>query len=92
MVTVVGWAAAVVVLAAYWLVTDGRVAATSLPYLGLNAAGATGLAISAAAAHAWPSAAVNVIWLGIGLTPLVKAWRRAAPERVNPEFSTPERV
>lgn len=70
---IIGWAGAVLVLTAFGLNTRGRVTARSVSYLAMNAVGSVGLAISTAAAHAWPSAAVNVVWLGLGLPPLVRA-------------------
>jgi hypothetical protein len=74
LVTVIGWLAAVVVLASYALLTSGRLAPSSVPYLAMNAVGAIGLALSTAVAHAWPSSVVNIIWLVIGIRPLARAW------------------
>lgn len=84
LVTVIGWLAAVIVLASYALLTSGRLAPSSVPYLAMNAVGAIGLAVSTAVAHAWPSSVVNIIWLVIGIRPLVRAWftaRAAAAAR-----------
>jgi peptidoglycan/LPS O-acetylase OafA/YrhL len=69
----IGWAAAVSMLAAYLLLLRHRTSADSRLYLSLNFLGSAGLAVSTSAAHAWPSAAVNLIWLAIGLAPLVRA-------------------
>lgn len=74
-ITVLGWAAAVALLIGYRLVTVGRVSGDSASYLLLNLFGSIGLGVSTAVAHAWPSAAVNVIWLGLGIGPLVRAMR-----------------
>jgi hypothetical protein len=71
-----GWAAAVALLVGYRLVTVGRVRGDSASYLLLNLFGSIGLGVSTAVAHAWPSAAVNVIWLGLGICPLGRALRR----------------
>jgi hypothetical protein len=78
-VTVLGWAAAASLLLGYRLVTIGRVRGDGTGYLLLNLFGSVGLGASTAVAHAWPSAAVNVVWLGLGIGPLVKAVR--APRR-----------
>jgi hypothetical protein len=78
-IQLIGWAGAIALLSAYGLVTSARLPATSLTYLALNLAGAIALGLSTTAAHAWPSAAVNVVWLAIGMGPLVRALRRRHP-------------
>lgn len=75
-ISALGWAAAVALLIGYRLVTVGRVSGNSASYLLLNLFGSIGLGVSTAVAHAWPSAAVNVIWLGLGVGPLVRAVRQ----------------
>ncbi|MEO6886174.1 MAG: hypothetical protein ABI232_07815 [Jatrophihabitantaceae bacterium] len=75
MITVLGWFAAAALLLAYGLNIKGRLPAVGLPYLLLNLFGAFGLGLSTAGAHAWPSAMVNLIWLGLGIGPLVHAAR-----------------
>ncbi|HYN10510.1 MAG TPA: hypothetical protein VES67_24190 [Vicinamibacterales bacterium] len=66
-IDIVGWAGAVLVLAAYALVSTNRVRAQSWAYQGLNIAGAVGLVINSAWNGAIPSAVVNIVWIGIGL-------------------------
>lgn len=73
MITALGWFAAAALLVAYGLNTKGRLASTGLTYLLLNLFGAIGLGLSTAVAHAWPSATVNLIWLGLGIGPLIHA-------------------
>lgn len=74
LITAVGWAGAVSVLAAYLLLLRRRTTAESHLYLSLNFAGSACLAVSTSIAHAWASAAVNLIWLVICVAPLVRAW------------------
>lgn len=74
-ITVIGWMASVSLLAGYRLVTTGRVHGESLIYLALNMFGSVGLGLSTAATHSWPSAANNLIWLGLGVVPLTRALR-----------------
>ena len=69
----IGWAGAVGVLVAYLLLLRRITSADSPLYLSLNFLGSACLALSTCAAHAWPSAAVNLIWLAIGFAPLVRA-------------------
>jgi hypothetical protein len=77
---IVGWAGAVIVLGAYWLVTKYG---TSLLYHALNVLGAGGLLVNALHHDALPSTAVNAVWLliatwGIALTARHR-YRAAAP-------------
>lgn len=71
-VDIVGWAGAVLVLAAYGLVSTKRLDGDSLAYQTLNVAGAAGMLINTYVRGALPSAALNVIWIGVGLYVLVK--------------------
>jgi hypothetical protein len=66
-IDIIGWAGAVLVLLAYALVSTNRVGAQSGRYQLLNIGGAIGLVANSAWNGAIPSAAVNVIWIGIGL-------------------------
>ena len=76
LIEVAGWAAALLILAAYALLTAGKVDAQSPLYQGMNAAGAIGFIINTSAHGAWPSAALNVVWLAIGAIALVRIVRR----------------
>jgi hypothetical protein len=67
LVEIIGWLGAAFVLAAYGLLSARRLSSQSSAYQVLNVAGAVGLVINAAWNGAIPSAAVNVIWLGIGV-------------------------
>jgi hypothetical protein len=60
----VGWIGAVTVLTAYWLVTRSG---TSVLYHALNILGAGGLLANALYHGAFPSTAVNVVWIAIAL-------------------------
>lgn len=73
-VEIVGWLGAALVLAAYGLLSAQRLSSRSVAYQVLNIAGSLGLVINTGWNGAIPSAAVNVIWLGIGAHAL---WRHA---------------
>ena len=75
-IEVIGWAAAVAILAAYALLTVGKLQADDRAYQWLNVAGAAGFIINSGWNGAIPSAALNVIWAGIGLTALWRIARR----------------
>ena len=68
----IGWAGAACLLFAYARLSSGRLA-VGLWYHLLNLAGAGALAVNGAVHHAWPSTALNLVWLGIGLAALHRA-------------------
>ena len=85
-IDIIGWAGAIAVLAAYALVSSGRLRPASHLYQWLNLLGAAGLGINTFYYAAYPSTALNVIWAGIALYAignLVRLRRAAAP--VTPE-------
>jgi len=69
-IEVIGWAAALLILAAYALLTAGKLKADDRAYQWMNVAGALGFILNSGWNGAIPSAALNVIWAGIGLTAL----------------------
>jgi hypothetical protein len=70
----IGWAAALLILAAYALLTAGKLEAQSRAYQWMNVLGAAGFIVNSGWNGAIPSAALNVVWAGIGLAAL---WRIA---------------
>ena len=77
LVEIAGWTGAILILLAYVLLTLGRIQAQSVAYQAMNVAGAAGFIVNGCANGALPSAALNVIWMGIGVFAL---WRmRAKP-------------
>lgn len=71
-VEVVGWTGAVLILAAYVLLSVGKIASDSVVYQGFNIVGAAGFIVNGWVNGAMPSAVLNVIWMGIGFYAL---WR-----------------
>jgi hypothetical protein len=72
LVEAVGWGAALLILAAYGLLSSGRLAASSRAYQWMNIVGAAGFILNSGWNGAYPSAALNVAWMGIGI---VTIWR-----------------
>ena len=71
------------ILGAYALLTAGRLDAKSIAYQALNVVGALGFILNSGWNGAIPSAALNVVWAGIGLVAILgilRARRRATPE------------
>ena len=78
-VEIAGWAGAVLILAAYGLLTAGRLTSKDASYQWMNVVGAVGFIVNSAWNGAWPSAILNVIWVGIGAVALSRmALKRTA--------------
>lgn len=80
-VDVLGWTGAVAVLVGYALVIRCPDAASGRRYTALNVAGSAGLAASGAVHAAWPSAVLNLLWLGLAVHSLHRRHARATPRR-----------
>ena len=78
LVETVGWLGAVLILAAYGLLTAGRLSADSPVYQAANVVGALGFIANGWWHKALPSTVLNVIWAGIGLTALWRMTRKPA--------------
>jgi hypothetical protein len=72
LVEIAGWIAAVLILAAYGLLSAGKLTGKSVAYQVLNIVGAIGFVINTGYNGAYPSAVLNVIWVGIGAWALMK--------------------
>jgi hypothetical protein len=72
----VGWAGAASLLLAYGLTSAGRLPPEGARFQLLNLGGALALTVNSAYHGAWPSAALNVVWIIIGAAALVRARRR----------------
>ena len=77
-VEIVGWIGAVLILVAYGLLSAGKLQGRSPIYQGMNIVGAIGFVINSGLNGAIPSAALNVIWVGIGVYALISNRRRGA--------------
>jgi hypothetical protein len=66
LVEIIGWLAAALILGAYALLTAGKVTARSPLYQWMNVVGAAGFILNSGINGAYPSAALNVIWMAIG--------------------------
>jgi len=75
-VEIAGWTAALVLLAAYALLSRGKLSGQETRYQGLNVVGSALVGVNSLAHGAWPSASINAIWLLIGTATLVAALRR----------------
>jgi len=78
-IDIAGWTGTVLVLGSYALISSGKLQPRSALYQGMNLVGAIGLAINSGWNGAWPSAGLNVVWLGIALVAMRRHRRRATP-------------
>ena len=69
---VVGWIGGALILAGYFLLTAGKLDAKSPVYQWLNVVGAAGFIANSGWNGAWPSAVLNILWVGIGAVALVR--------------------
>lgn len=76
-IEVVGWAAALTILASYLLVSTGRLSGRSIAFQWMNVAGAAGFVINSGYHGALPSAVLNIAWAAIGLATLWSLSRRS---------------
>lgn len=63
----VGWIGGLIVVIAYFMISSGKTTAKSPLFQSLNLIGSVFLIINTYAKGAYPSAVVNVIWVGIAL-------------------------
>lgn len=78
-VEIFGWLAAAIILVAYGLLSAGRLSGRSALYHTMNIVGAAGFVLNSGYNGAFPSAVMNVIWMGIGVYGLVR-YRPSAKE------------
>jgi hypothetical protein len=83
-IDILGWAGAVLVLVAYFLVSARRVRPDSPAYQGLNIAGGALLLVNAGYEGAYPSSFVNLVWIGIGCYALCRHGRSLPPAASSP--------
>lgn len=75
LIDIAGWIGAALLLLAYALVSNRRLAGDSVRFQLLNLSGGVMLAANSAYHGALPSVAVNAVWIVIGLTALLRARR-----------------
>ena len=73
LIEITGWLGALFLLLAYALVSAGKVRASSRAYQWLNIGGAACIAVNSGANGAFPSAALNLVWIIIGAVALLRA-------------------
>lgn len=77
LINVVGWTGMALLIGAYLLVTMGRLTGTGRLFQLMNLFGGFFLMLNSAYYSAWPSAALNLVWLFVGIFGLVNLRRRS---------------
>jgi hypothetical protein len=72
-IDIAGWIGMALLIGAYALVTSGRLLGTSLLFQLMNLLGGGLLMVNSGWYGAWPSAALNLVWVVIGSVGLVRA-------------------
>lgn len=71
-IEVVGWIGALLMLLAYGLLSARRMSSDSPAYQVMNILGSAGFVLNSGWNGAFPSAALNVVWMGIGTVALLR--------------------
>jgi hypothetical protein len=74
-IEIIGWAAAAMMLSAYFLLTSGRLGSSSGVYQWMNVLSGAGFIINSGWNGAYPSAFLNVIWVTIALYGVLRGVR-----------------
>lgn len=82
-IDLLGWLGAGGLLLAYGLVSSGRLAGKGATFQSINLIGAGLLAINTAYYGAWPSTALNVVWIGIGAVTVMRLVAAARMQRTS---------
>jgi hypothetical protein len=76
LIDILGWIGAILLLLAYALVSNRKLAGDSVRFQLLNLSGGLLLAANSAYHGALPSVAVNAVWIVIGMVALLRARRQ----------------
>jgi hypothetical protein len=69
---IIGWIGSIEVIVAYALISQQKIKGNSYIYQWLNLTGAIFLIANTVYYGAWPSAFINVVWVGIAMHALLK--------------------
>jgi hypothetical protein len=77
-----GWSGAIVLLAAYVLVSLRMLRGHGAAFQVMNITGAAGVAVHSASNSAWASVALNLVWIAFGLAALARRAARSTARAV----------
>ena len=73
-IDILGWIGSVEVILAYALISNGKVHGKSVSYQLLNLTGSIFLIANTIYYHAYPSTAINGVWMVVAIVALAKVW------------------
>jgi len=76
LIETIGWTAAAMMLSAYLLLNSGRLNVRSPSYQWLNILSGAGFIVNSGWNGAFPSAFINIMWMGIGIYGLIRGTRK----------------
>jgi hypothetical protein len=76
LIEAIGWIGGVVLLVAYALVSRGTWDGAGWRYQAANIFGAVALGVNSAWNAAYPSTALNLVWIGLGVWALMRLMRK----------------
>lgn len=76
LIDAIGWVGAALLLIAYGFTSTGRLPPEGGRFQSLNLVGALALTANSAYHGAWPSAALNIVWIVIGIFAVIRGRRR----------------
>jgi hypothetical protein len=82
MIEIIGWVSVAMMLSAYLLLNAQKVSAKSRLYQWLNVLSGAGFIINSGWNGAYPSAAMNVVWMFIGIFGVLRVAGGKAPAGV----------
>jgi len=71
-IEIIGWLGSLMVICAYAMNIFKKLSSDSITYYLLNILGSGFLIVNTIYHHAWPSAAINIIWIVVGISALLK--------------------
>lgn len=79
-IDIIGWAGSAMVVIAYILISLHKVNAASMIYQILNVAGSALLIVHTIYYHTAPAAALNVVWLCVGIIAIIRIRTSKVPK------------
>lgn len=76
-IDVIGWVGGILVLVAFALISTGRVDKNNAAYHWINILGALCLIVNTGYLKAYPSMAVNVVWVGVAVFALFRIQKKS---------------
>ena len=72
LIEIIGWSGTILIVGSYFLNINGRIRSTSVPYILSNLVGGVLFSIYTYAHRTYPNMVVNVVWVIIAVTALMK--------------------